>query len=107
MVAEADSDRAFYQEINERLLGKSDPRGIPNCLFINAQNKQTVWEIVGPLRELGIPTVGIVDIDVLKDGGQVWSKPLDGAFIPPINQQALHNQRQEILKAFLEKPART
>ena len=52
VVAEADSDRAFYQEINERLLGKSDPRGIPNCLFINAQNKQTVWEIACSLQNL-------------------------------------------------------
>lgn len=100
VVTEADSDRAFYQEINERLLLKNDSRGIPNCLFINAQNKQTVWEIVRPLRELGIPTVGIVDIDVIKDGGQVWSKPLDGAFIPPINQEPLHNQRERILNAF-------
>ena len=51
--------------------------------------------------ELGIPTVGIVDIVMyLKKWGTGMSKPLDGAFIPPINQQALHNQRQEILKAF-------
>lgn len=96
IVTEADSDRAFYQEINERLLSENDPRDINNCLFINAQNKQTVWEIVKPLRELGIPTVGIVDIDVLKEGGQVFTKLLDGSFIPTLNQQSFHNQRKSL-----------
>jgi len=100
IVTEADSDRAFYQEINERLLSTGDSRGISNCLFINAQNKQTVWEIVHPLRELGIPALGIVDIDVLKEGGQVFSKPLKGAYIPDISHQPLHNQRKAILDAF-------
>lgn len=100
IVTEADSDRAFYQEINERLLSENDPRGINNCLFINAQNKQTVWEIVRPLRELGIPTVGIIDIDVLKEGGQVFTKLLEGAFIPPLNHQPFHNQRKSLYDAL-------
>lgn len=100
IVTEADSDRAFYNEINERLLAEADNRGIINCLFINAQNKQTVWDIVRPLRELGIPAIGIVDIDVLKEGGQVFSKPLNGAFIPEPSHQALHNQRQTMKTAF-------
>jgi len=96
IVTEADSDRAFYQEINERLLAIGDSRGINNCLFINAQNKQTVWEIVKPLRELGIPTIGILDIDVLKEGGQVFTKLLEGGFFPVLNQQPLHNQRRSL-----------
>ena len=97
IVTEADSDRAFYQEINERLLAAGDSRGINNCLFINAQNKQTVWEIVKPLRELGIPAVGIVDIDVLKEGGQVFTKLLEGGFFPTLNHQPLQNQRKSLL----------
>lgn len=100
IVTEADADRAFYQEINERLLAANDTRGIPSCLFINAQNKQTVWDIVKPLRELGIPALGIVDIDVLKEGGQVWNKPLIGAFIPQISHQSFQLQRQSILTAL-------
>jgi len=96
IVTEADSDRAFYQEINERLLSEGDSRGINNCLFINAQNKQTVWEIVKPLRELGIPTVGIVDIDVLKEGGKVFTKLLEGSFIPQLNHLPFHNQRKSL-----------
>ena len=58
VVTEADADRAFYQEVNERLLQANDPRGIEGCLFLNAQNKQTVWDIVHPLRELGQPGNG-------------------------------------------------
>lgn len=100
VVTESDADRAFYQEINERLLADSDPRGIVGCLFLNAQNKQTVWEIVRPLRELGIPAVGVVDIDVLKDGGSVWAKPLEGAFLPHLSHPSLHAERQAVLKAF-------
>jgi len=100
VVTEADADRAFYQEINERLLLAKDPRGLEGCLFLNAQNKQTVWDIVGPLRELGIPAVGIVDIDVLKDGGAVWQKPMDGAFVPSLSHSALATERSALLSAF-------
>lgn len=100
IVTEADADRAFYQEINERLLLAKDPRGIDGCLFLNAQNKQTVWDIVRPLRELGIPAAGIVDIDVLKEGGVVWSKPMNGAFFPPLSHMSLAHERAALLKAF-------
>ena len=100
VVTEGDADRAFYQEINERLLAAGDARGIPGCLFLNAQNKQTIWEIVRPLRELGIPAVGIVDIDIIKEGGTVWMKPLEGAFVPQLNHLALQAQRGELHRAF-------
>ncbi len=100
VVTESDADRAFYQEINERLLLVGDKRGIPSCLFLNAQNKQTVWDIVKPLRELGIPALGIVDVDVLKEGGKVWQKPLEGAFVPEISHQTLNTQRRDILNAM-------
>ena len=100
IVTEADADRAFYQEVNERLLLAKDPRGVEGCLFLNAQNKQTVWDIVRPLRELGIPAAGIVDIDVLKEGGAVWQKPMDGAFVPTLSHSALATERSAILKAF-------
>ncbi|WP_219909769.1 AAA family ATPase [Pseudoduganella armeniaca] len=100
VVTEADADRAFYQEINERLLQAHDPRGIEGCLFLNAQNKQTVWDIVQPLRELGIPAAGIVDIDVLKEGGAVWAKPMKGAFVPEISHGSLGVERNALLQAF-------
>ncbi|MCC5660539.1 ATP-binding protein [Nostoc sp. XA010] len=89
IVTESDADRAFYQEINERLLRYKPELGIPNCLFLNAQNKQTVQIIIKPLRELGIPAVGIVDVDILKDGGQDWTKFVKSGFIPELEHHPL------------------
>ncbi|MEP6489806.1 ATP-binding protein [Microcoleus vaginatus GB2-A3] len=100
VVTEADADRAFYQEINERLLRHQPDMGISNCLFINAQNKQTVQTIIKPLRELGIPAVGIVDIDILKDGGQVWTGFLESSFVPELEHQSLANLRHAIKQKF-------
>jgi hypothetical protein len=96
VVTESDSDRAFYQEINERLLRYHANRGIPNCLFLNAQNKQTIHQIIQPLRELGIPTGGIVDVDVLKDGGKTWTDFLHGGFVPEVSHAGLGTIRANI-----------
>jgi hypothetical protein len=100
VVTESDTDRAFYQEINERLLRFMPEWGIPNCLFVNAQNKQTVQTIVRPLRKLGIPVVGIVDIDVLKEGGVVWTGLLSSLNVPSISHQSLGGIRGAIKKAM-------
>ena len=100
VVTEADADRAFYQEINERLLKEKDPRGIEGCLFLNAQNKQTVWDIVKPLRELGIPAVGIVDIDVIKEGGEVWNKVLNGIYLPDLSHDSYRTNRSKLKQVF-------
>jgi ABC-type cobalamin/Fe3+-siderophores transport system ATPase subunit len=89
VVTESDADRAFYQEINERLLRFKPEWGIPNCLFINAQNKQTVQTILRPLRQLGIPAAGIVDVDVLKDGGVTWTNILTSANVPALSHGSL------------------
>jgi predicted ATPase len=102
IVTESDADRAFYQEINDRLLKHSKGRGIPNCLFLHAQNKQTVKTIIKPLRELGIPVAGIVDIDVLKDGGSVWSSFLDSGSIPELEREPLASLRQALKRKFEE-----
>lgn len=102
VVTESDADRAFYQEINERLLRFKPDLGIPNCLFINAQNKQTVQTIIRPLRELGIPAVGIVDVDILKEGGSVWTNFLKGGFVPEISQQPLSHIRASLKRKLEE-----
>lgn len=96
IVTESDSDRAFYQEINERLLRTNPDRGVPNALFLNAQNKQTIHQIVQPLRELGIPAAGIVDVDVLKEGGKVWTEFLKGGFLPEASHEGLGHIRATI-----------
>ncbi|WP_461633374.1 ATP-dependent nuclease [Labilibaculum euxinus] len=102
IVTESDADRAFYQEINDRLLKFSPEKGISNCLFINAQNKQTVHQIIKPLRDIGIPAVAIVDIDILKEGGRVWSNFVSCANIPEILSRSLGTMRQEIKNKFTE-----
>jgi ABC-type cobalamin/Fe3+-siderophores transport system ATPase subunit len=102
IVTESDTDRAFYQEINERLLRFKPEWGIRNCLFLNAQNKQTVSQIIRPLRELGIPASAIVDIDILKEGGTVWSSFLDGGYVPEITKQSLDQSRALLNKKFKE-----
>ena len=53
-----------------------------------------------PLRDLGIPAAGIVDIDVLKEGGTVWSSFLDAGHIPDIDRQSLATSRAAIKQAF-------
>jgi ABC-type cobalamin/Fe3+-siderophores transport system ATPase subunit len=100
VVTESDADRAFYQEINERLLRFKPQWGIPNCLFINAQNKQTVHTIIRPLRQLGIPAAGVVDVDALKDGGTTWTNLLSGANIPTITHGSLATMRSALKQAM-------
>jgi ABC-type cobalamin/Fe3+-siderophores transport system ATPase subunit len=100
VVTESDSDRAFYQEVNERLLRFRPEWGIPNCLFINAQNKQTVHTIIQPLRQLGIPAAGIIDVDALKDGGTTWTNLLSGANVPAIAHGSLATMRSALKQAM-------
>ena len=102
IVTEGDTDRAFYQEINERLLQSKPEWGIPNCLFLNAQNKQTVHTVLKPLRKMGIPAAAIVDIDILKEGGIVWSNFLKSGCIPSLEHTPLGDIRAKINKAFEE-----
>lgn len=100
VVTESDADRAFYQEVNERLLQLSPERGIQNCLFINAQNKHTIPTIVGPLRKLGIPVASVVDIDVLKEGGAVWASMTRAASMPEMLQMSTGQIRAAIKRAM-------
>jgi hypothetical protein len=100
VVTESDADRAFYQEINERLLRFKPDWGIPNCLFINAQNKQTVQTILRPLRKLGIPAAGVVDIDVIKDGGATWTNLLSSANVPNIAHGSMATMRAALKQAM-------
>jgi hypothetical protein len=80
VVTEADQDRAFYQEVNARLLSSGE-RAADGVLFLNAQNKQTVRRIVRPLREMGVPAAGVVDLDFVKDTDS--RSTLRDAFVPP------------------------
>jgi predicted ATPase len=88
IVVEAERDRAFYEECYFRLsAGKSD---FPNIKFICAQNKQTIPRIIGPLREFGVPAIGIADLDMIKEGGESFSGWLKSTGAP----QAIHESLQ-------------
>lgn len=100
VVTESDADRAFYQEVNERLLQFKPEWGIPNCLFINAQNKQTVQTLLKPLRKLGIPAAGVVDVDILKEGGANWVNLLSSADVPQLSHSSLAAMRAAVKSAM-------
>lgn len=100
IVGEADADRAFYSEINQRLVDERDPRGIRGALFLNANGKDTVPRIVEPLRKLGIPAIGVVDLDVLKEGGASWTRQLAAVGIPAGERDAYGTRRAAVLRSL-------
>ncbi len=73
VVCEADADRAFYEEINRRLMASDDFDGAKDCEFINAQNWQTSVRIAAPLRAAGVPTAVVLDADTLVQDDK-WSE---------------------------------
>jgi energy-coupling factor transporter ATP-binding protein EcfA2 len=94
VVTESDNDRAFYAEIYHRLLAITPDA--PSVMFVNAQNKQTIKDIVGPLRKFGVPAVGIPDLDFIKEGGATWTGWLRAALVPDMTYQASNVQRAAI-----------
>lgn len=94
IITESDNDRAFYQEIYYRML-EAD-RSLPAILFVNAQNKQTIAEIMEPLRKFGIPAAGIADIDLVKDGGTVFTNWMKAAQFPVTLHHSLSVQRGDV-----------
>lgn len=98
VVVESDNDRVFYSEIYHRMSeGQSNH---PSLLFINAQNKQTIIDIMGPLREFGVPAAAITDIDILKDGGKTWTEWLKAARVPTSLHIGYGQQRASLAAAF-------
>jgi hypothetical protein len=98
VVCEADADRVFYQEINERLLA-ARRGGADGCLFLNAQNKQTIRRIVRPLREMGIPAAAIVDLDIFK-GKEDFRDLMRSAFVPDVFLEPWEKMRATLHQAI-------
>lgn len=94
VVCEADADRVFYAEINERLLA-ARAGGVDGCVFLNAQNKQTIRRIVRPLREMGIPAAAVVDLDLLK-GREDFRDLMKSAFVPAVFHEPWEEVRLRI-----------
>lgn len=71
VVVEGDSDRVFYNEINDRLRSHEPehPAVMRDCVFLNAQGKANVSRILGVLHRAGVASAGIIDLDLLKDKG--------------------------------------
>ena len=72
VVGESDHDRAFYEEVNRRLVDAK--RGTTDTFFTNAQNWQTIPRIIGPLRKLGVAAAAIIDLDVVCAKKVEWNK---------------------------------
>lgn len=98
VVTESDNDRAFYAEIYNRLLATSGD--LPSVLFINAQNKQTIKDIIGPLRQFGVPAAAVSDIDIVKDGGKTWGDWLEAAQLPAALHSGYAAQRAAVKGCF-------
>jgi hypothetical protein len=94
VVCEADADRVFYAEVNERMLAH-DAGGADAVVFLNAQNKQTVRRIVLPLREMGLPAVALLDLDLLK-GREDFRDLLRAAFVPEVFWEPWESLRRQV-----------
>jgi hypothetical protein len=98
VICEADTDRVFYQEINERLLADCSG-GVDGVLYLNAQNKQTIRKILRPLREMGVPAAAIVDLDIFKSGDDLEDL-MDAAFVPEVLRRAWDEMRRRLDRAI-------
>ncbi|WP_031428096.1 AAA family ATPase [Flavimarina sp. Hel_I_48] len=95
VVTEGDSDRAFYNEINNRLVAFTD-KGIRDCLFVNAQNKQTIAKVLGLFRKVSIPCAAISDIDTFKEGGTNFTNILNSLSIIGGSAESLSVLRERV-----------
>lgn len=100
IVTESDADRAFYNEINERLLAHKPEFAIENGLFLNAQNHQTIWTIVSPLRKMGIPAAAVLDLDVVQNGGSEFTKLLKACQFADSMHDTLATLRGRVVQIF-------
>lgn len=91
IVCEGDIDRVLYEEVNDRLI--NEKQGTDDVLFVNSIGKQTVHRIVKPLREVGIPTVAIVDLDIIKEGD--LGALLRAAFVPDVLIQSWNDLKSK------------
>jgi ABC-type cobalamin/Fe3+-siderophores transport system ATPase subunit len=103
VVCEADGDRAFYEEINARILAETSG-GAPDSLFLNAQNKQTIHRMIKPLRTMGIPAAAIVDFDIFKDSD--LTTLLKACVVPRAIIQSITALRTSIERRFEESNVR-
>lgn len=99
VITESDTDRAFYDEINNRLTVEN--RGISQCLFLNGQNKQTISRILSPLRKIGVPAAGVTDLDIINLDDTSWNN-LISAIGASSDSYIISCERNKIVAEFME-----
>ena len=103
LITEADTDRAFYDETNRRLVAVG--RGVSDAAVLNAQNWQTVHKLVGPLRSIGIPAAAILDLDAIAGAKTNWDNLMIGCGVSQSVRSQLEPDRQYLSKSFDGLPA--
>ena len=95
VVTEGDSDKALYEEVHVRMATHDLGKSAANTVFLNARTKDLVGDIILPLREMGIPAAGVLDLDILKKN---YTKLLATAGIPATRRDELSVSRTSALK---------
>lgn len=104
VVTEGDSDRAFYNEINNRLTTTGD-FGIRDCVFINAQNKQTIAKVLGLFRRVEIPCAAISDVDTFKEGGTNFTNILLSLSLTGATAESISLLRERVNRSLISAAA--
>ena len=102
VVGEADADRAMYEEINRRLVDAE--RGTTDTFFTNAQNWQTIPRVIGPLRQLGVPAVAVIDLDAVVAPKAEWNKFYKVMGLDTAASEVLETERQAVAASLRTLP---
>lgn len=94
IVVEADSDRAFYEDINHKL--NLVNRGFNDTLIINVHNKAEIHRVLSPLRKIGIPTVALMDLDSIKSTQTVLRDVIRTCNLAEEEKQEIYTLRDKV-----------
>jgi hypothetical protein len=98
VVCEGDVDRAFYEEVDLRLRREEEEE--KDTVFLNAIGKDTIGDIVSPLREMGVPAAAVVDLDIVKEAD--LTRLMRAAGAPDKLVRNLGQRKKEVKNAFDE-----
>jgi ABC-type cobalamin/Fe3+-siderophores transport system ATPase subunit len=98
VVCEGDVDRAFYEEVDLRMRREEEEE--KDTVFLNAIGKDTIGDIVAPLREMGVPAAAVVDLDIVKQGSLTRLMRAAGASDRLV--QNLGDRKKKVKNAFDE-----
>lgn len=101
VICEAVADRVLYREVNERLLLFDDEGGLESCVYLNAQNWQTVARMIAPLRKMGVAAAAVLDSDVLF--GSELGSILEAAQVPKILRDSWLQQRGRLKEKLIKR----